>query len=210
MCWITIYHIYKYPMKGLHMISIVVGVLKSRKLVLFDLIRRKVTLCSQYPHWSYSRDGDRLKYSDQLFFITLFTVVEYFYYPLNNMVPNSLPLINAFQRVFHVLKIKIIVREGEKRNRWLYWRILWQIKAQVGLMMKNHYKVLLSCLDHQALLLKISNPKEISFKYICVCPLVKCAGIASLHASLNSVSLQPFLFSLLLDGFSFLLYASCE
>lgn len=44
---------------------------------------------------------------------------------------------------------------------------------------------------------KISNPKEISFEFIHICPLVKSDEIALLHASLNNVSLQPFLFLLL-------------
>lgn len=46
-------------------------------------------------------------------FIILFTIVEYSYYLLNNVVTNSLSLISAFQCVFHYLKITIVAREGE-------------------------------------------------------------------------------------------------
>lgn len=46
-------------------------------------------------------------------FIILFTIVEYSYYLLNNVVTNSLSLISALQCVFHDLKITIVAREGK-------------------------------------------------------------------------------------------------
>lgn len=93
-------------------------------------------------------------------FITLFTILEYSYYLLDNVVTNSLSLINAFQCVFHHLKITIVVREGENETHAFNGEFHEKMEVQIGLVMKNHDRILLSCFDHQPLLLKSLTPKK--------------------------------------------------
>lgn len=139
-------------------------------------------------------------------FITLFTILEYSYYLLDNVVTNSLSLINAFQCVFHHLKITIVVREGENETHAFNGEFHEKMEVQIGLVMKKSWQNTFVLLWSSAPIVKISNPKEISFEFLHFCPLVRSDEIALLYASLNNISLQPFLLSLLYMDPSFSLY----
>lgn len=184
-------------MKELHTISIVVNVLKGWKLVLCHILLEEKSYsaaCMLTDHFHVMRIAFKILRST--IFITLFTIVEYSYYLLNNVVTNSLSLISAFQYVFHHLKITIVVREGEYETygfneefheKWKFEMVWW-------------WKIMTEYFGPALIItpiVKISNPKEIPFEFIHICPLVKSDEIALLHASLNNVPLQPFLFSLL-------------
>lgn len=122
---------------------------------------------------------------------------------LNNMVPNSLQPTIAFQKALQIIEIKIIVREGrrEKRSMCILLQDFMK-KSKVKLIWSKKIPLAPTSLlhtDHQLLLLKTSKPEEIFyFECICVCPWVKRTEVASLHASITTVSLHSFfLFSCL-------------
>lgn len=100
---------------------------------------------------------------------------------------------------------------GEKNGvHGVYWKTLWKMKGQVDLVQKIirarfFPSLIISCYCEKSLSLK----KSFILNADVCCPRVKGAEIAFPHASLNAVSLQPFLCSpLLWDGIHFLLYTS--
>lgn len=178
--------------------SIVVDTLKCWKLVLCHIVLGEKSYSAACMLTDHSHVMEIVfKILKSTIFITLFTILEYSYYLLNNVVTNSLSLINAFQCIFHHLKITIVVREGENETHGFNGEFHEKNGSSSWSGDEKSWQNTFVLLWSSAPIVKISNPKEISFEFIHFCPLVRSDEIALLHASLNNISLQSFLFSLL-------------
>lgn len=168
---------------------------KLKTSIMSYCIRRKVLLCSLYANWPFSCNGDSLQN----------TQINYFYHFVHN---SRVFLLSTEQRGYqfsfthqcfsvYLSPLENHNREGENETHGFNGEFHEKNGSSSWSGDEKSWQNTFVLLWSSAPIVKISNPKEISFEFIHFCPLVRSDEIALLHASLNNISLQSFLFSLL-------------